>query len=71
MTITAESSLNVPFKIALVSPSGLTLQTVDSVAGIATINQPVTQGGTYVIKVVNVSLGSIQFTTTVTPLVSR
>jgi hypothetical protein len=71
MTVSAESGLNVPFKLALVSPSGLTLQTVDSVNGIATVSQPVTQGGTYVIKVVNVSLGSLQFTTTVTPLVTR
>ena len=69
--MTVESSLNVPFKIALVNPSGLTLQTVDSITGIATINQPVTQGGTYVIKVVNVSLGPIQFTTTTTPVVQR
>lgn len=71
MTVTVESTLNVPFKIALVSPSGLTLQTVDAVNGIATVSQPVTQGGTYVIKVVNVSLGPLQFTTTVTPQVAR
>jgi hypothetical protein len=71
MSVTVESTLNVPFKIALVSPSGLTLQTVDAVSGIATISQPVTQGGTYVIQVVNVSLGPIQFTTTVTPLIAR
>jgi hypothetical protein len=71
MSVTVESSLNVPFKIAIVNPYGLTLQTVDAVGGIATINQPVTQGGTYVIKVVNVSLGPLQFTTTVTPLVAR
>ena len=71
ITVTVESSVNVPFKIALVSPSGLTLQTIDSVAGMATISQPVTQGGTYVIKVVNVSLGTLRFTTTVTPQVAR
>ena len=71
MTVTVESTLNVPFKIAIVSPSGLTLQTVDATAGIATINQSVTQNGSYVIKVVNVSLGPIQFTTTVTPRVNR
>jgi hypothetical protein len=71
MCVTVESTLNVPFKIALVSPSGLTLQTVDAVNGIATVSQPVTQSGTYVIKVVNVSLGPLQFTTTVTPQVAR
>jgi hypothetical protein len=71
MSVTVESSLNVPFKIALVNPSGLTVQTVDAVNGMATISQPVTQGGTYVIKVVNVSLGPLQFTTTVTPTITR
>jgi hypothetical protein len=71
IAVTVEASLNLPFKIALVSPSGLTLQTVDAVNGIATISQPVTQGGTYVIKVVNISLGPLQFTTTTTPLVKR
>ena len=71
MTVTVESSLGVPFKVVLVDPSGLTLQTVDSVSGIATVNAPVNQQGIYVIKVVNVSLGSIQFTTTTTPLVRR
>jgi PKD repeat protein len=71
MTVTAESTLNVPFKVALVDPSGLTLQTGDAVAGIATVTVPVNQQGVYVIKVVNLSLGSIQFTTTTTPTVRR
>ncbi len=71
ITVTAESSLNVPFKLVLVDPSGLTVQTADAVAGIATLTAPVNQQGTYVIQVVNLSLGSIEFTTTTTPLVSR
>jgi hypothetical protein len=41
------------------------------VAGIATVTVPVNQQGVYVIKVVNLSLGSIQFTTTTTPTVRR
>jgi PKD repeat protein len=71
MTVTVESSLGVPFKVVLVDPSGLTLQAVDAISGIATVNAPVNQQGMYVIKVVNVSLGPIQFTTTTTPLVRR
>jgi hypothetical protein len=71
MTVTAESSLNMPFTIAIVDPNGLTLQTADAVSGIATLTVPVTQQGVYVIKVINVSLGSLQFTTTTTPLVKR
>jgi PKD repeat protein len=71
ISVSAESSLDVPFKVVLVDPSGVTLQTADSISGIATISQPVTQGGTYVIKVVNVSLGPLQFTVTTTPTVRR
>ena len=71
VSVVAESSLNVPFKLALVNPSGVTLQTVDAANGIAVLNASVTQSGVYVIKVINVSLGPLQFTTTVTPLVIR
>ena len=71
LTVTVESSLNVPFKAVLVDPSGLTVQTADAVSGIATLTAPVNAQGVYVIKVVNVSLGPIAFTTTTTPLVKR
>jgi PKD repeat protein len=68
ITITTESSLDVPFQLVLVNPSGLALETVNSTNGIATIVQPVTPGGVYVIKVVNLNLGPLQVTTTITPL---
>jgi hypothetical protein len=71
ISIVAESNLNVPFKLLLVDPSGLTLQTVDAVGGTAVLDRPVTQSGLYVIKVVNLSLGPLQITTTATPLVKR
>jgi hypothetical protein len=71
ISVVAESSLNVPFKLVLVNPSGLALQTVDASNGIAVINTSVTQSGIYLIKVVNVSLGPLQFTVTATPLVLR
>ena len=71
LSIVTESSLNVPFQLVLVSPSGLTLKTVNSSNGMATVNQPVSQGGVYVIKVVNLGLGPLQLTTTTTPLVAR
>ena len=71
ISVVAEASLNVPFKLALVNPSGLTLQTVDAVNGTAVLNATVSQSGVYVIKVINVSLGPLQFTTTATPLVTR
>jgi len=71
ISVVTESSLDVPFKLVLVDPTGLTLTTVDSSAGVAVLSAPVTQGGVYVIKVVNLSLGPLQFTTTTTPLVQR
>jgi len=71
ISVAAESTLAVPFKLVLVDPSGMSLQTADSVSGIATISRPVTQGGVYVIKVVNLTLGPLQFTVTATPTVQR
>jgi PKD repeat protein len=71
LSVVVESNVNVPFKLLLVNPSGLTLQTIDASNGVAVIDTPITQGGTYVIKVVNVSVGPLQFTTTATPLVMR
>jgi hypothetical protein len=71
VSVVAESSVNVPFKLILVNPMGLTVQTADSSAGMAVLNVPVSQGGVYVIKVVNLSLGPLQFTTTTTPTIRR
>jgi len=71
VSVVAESSVNVPFKLILVNPMGLTVQTVDASSGMAVLNVPVSQGGVYVIKVVNLSLGPLQFTTTTTPTIRR
>ena len=71
VSVVAESSINVPFKLLLVDPKGLTLQTVSASSGVAVLNVPVSQSGVYVIKVVNLSLGPLQFTTTTTPTVNR
>jgi hypothetical protein len=71
ISVVVESTLAVPFKLLMVNPSGLTVQTVDASNGIAVIDMPVTQSGTYIIKVVNLSVGPLQFTTTATPLVQR
>ena len=71
VSVVTESTANLPYKLVLVNPSGVTLQTVDAVNGVAVLNAPVTQSGTYLIKVVNVSLGPLQFTVTATPLVCR
>ena len=71
ISIFTESSLNLPYQLVLISPEGLTLKTVNASNGMATIEVPITQGGQYAIKAVNLNLGALQFTTTVTPLVKR
>ncbi|HKO59661.1 MAG TPA: zinc-dependent metalloprotease family protein [Pyrinomonadaceae bacterium] len=71
MSIFTESSVNLPYQLVLISPQGLTLKTVNASNGMATIEQPLTQGGAYVIKVVNLNVGPLQFTSTVTPLQKR
>ncbi len=45
VSIVAESSVNVPFKLLLVDPKGLTLQTADASSGMAVLNVPVSQSG--------------------------
>jgi hypothetical protein len=62
---------NVPIKLVLLSPSGLTLQTVDSVSGVAVLTAPVSASGSYTVKVVNVSLGPVQVWTAATPTMTR
>ena len=71
MSIFTESSVNLPYQLVLISPQGLTLKTVNASNGMASIEQPLTQGGAYVIKVVNLNVGPLQFSTTVTPLQKR
>ena len=70
-SVLAESNLNVPFKLIVVNPSGLTIGTADATGGMAVLNVPVSAGGVYVVKVVNLSVGPLQFSTRVTPLVTR
>jgi hypothetical protein len=71
VSLVAVSSNNLPIKVALISPTGALLQTADSVNGVAVINAPVTQSGTYIVKTINVSLGPVQVWTAVTPTVKR
>jgi hypothetical protein len=71
VSLVAVSSNNLPIKVALISPSGALLQTADSVNGVAVINAPVTQSGTYIVKTINVGLGPVQVWTAATPTVKR
>src|SRR6266446_643417 len=71
ISLVAASTNNLPIKLALISPSGVALQTADSVNGVAVINAPVTQSGTYIVKTINLSLGPVQVWTAATPTVKR
>jgi hypothetical protein len=71
ISIVAETNGDLPVKLALVSPTGLTLQIVDAVNGVAVLSTPVTQGGIYTAKVINVNVGPVQVWTVATPTIAR
>jgi hypothetical protein len=71
ISIVAESTPQVPVTIVLIDPSGLTLATASNSSGLAVINQPVTQGGIYLVKTINLSLGPVNVWTAATPYVTR
>ena len=71
VSIMAESNLSAPIRILLIDPLGATVATVDSTNGLAVINQAVTPGGLYVLKVVNLSAGPVTAWTAATPWVNR
>jgi len=71
LSVVAESTPQLPVKIVLVDPTGLSLAVSDNSSGFAVINQPITRSGTYLIKVINLSLGPVQVWTAATPTVSR
>jgi hypothetical protein len=70
ISIAAEPSLNVPFQLVLIAPSGAVLQTASSSTGVVVLEAPITQSGVYIIKEVNLSLGPVQVWSVATPLVS-
>ena len=71
VSIVAESVGDLPISVALVDPSGLTLATANNNGGVASMTVPVTKGGTYLVKVVNLSLGPVEVWTAATPNVTR
>jgi len=71
ISVLAATDTPVPLKLVLISPSGTILGAMDASSGVALIDLPVTAQGTYIIKVVNVSLGPVQVWTAATPTVTR
>ena len=71
ISLVAASNNNLPIKLLLISPTGSILNTADSSGGVATLSVPVGQSGTYVYKVVNLSVGPVQVWTAATPTIQR
>ncbi len=71
LSMVAEASNNIPIQLVLIDPSGAVLRLADSSAGLAVINQQVTQAGIYRFKVVNIGLGPVEVWTASTPLTNR
>jgi hypothetical protein len=67
LSVFAETNALVPFKIAVVSPFGGILSTASSSNGIASLDVPVSGGGLYVLKVVDLGLGPVSVWSASTP----
>lgn len=71
VSIVGESTGDLPIQIMLVDPLGLTLATSDNSSGLAVLSVPVSGGGTYLVKVINLSAGPVEVWTAATPNISR
>jgi hypothetical protein len=71
ISIAVESSVKVPIQLVLVDPSGKIVQSVNSSSGLAILEAPLSQGGTYILKTINLSLGPVQVWSVTTPWVAR
>lgn len=69
LSVMAES--NAPIRLVVIDPSGSILGISDAANGIAVVDIPVSQGGTYLVKVVNLNVGPVQVFTASTALVAR
>lgn len=69
LSVMAES--NAPIRLVVVDPSGSIVGISDASDGSASVNMPINQGGTYLVKVVNLSAGPVQVFTAATPLLNR
>jgi len=72
LSVLAEATAGIPIQLVVLDPNGLTLATsAPSTTGLAVIDVPVTQSGTYTVQTINLSLGPVALWTAATPLVSR
>lgn len=70
ISVVTESSLDVPFQVVFVDPSGAVLQTANGTVGLAVLEGPAS-AGMFVVKVLNLSLGPVDVWSVATPLVAR
>jgi hypothetical protein len=71
IAVMAESTGGLPIRLLLIDPAGSIVGTADATNGTAVVESPVTQSGTYLIKVVNLGVGPVEVFTAATPLVAR
>jgi hypothetical protein len=71
VSVIAEEKGDLPVQLVLIDPLGVTLGTADNSNGLAVINRPVTGGGIYLVKTINLSVGPVEVWTASTPLVNR
>ena len=71
LSVIAVPSVNVAFKLIVVTPSGAILGSSDASKGLAVVEAPVSQPGLYVIQLVNMGVGPVNIWTAATPLVQR
>lgn len=71
ISIITESPAGGLVRVGLVDATGLSLATADTSSGVAVINQPLSHGGVYLIKTINLSAGPVSVWTVTTPLVTR
>jgi hypothetical protein len=71
LSVLAEASVNVPYTLAVIDPSGKVLGKVNSSPnGIASLTMPVSSSGLYVIQLVNTGVGPVSIWTAATPQVT-
>jgi hypothetical protein len=72
LSILAEATAGIPIQLVAIDPNGLTLATSTPTAmGLAVLDVPVSQSGTYTVRTINLSLGAVAIWSAATPLVSR
>jgi hypothetical protein len=71
LSVYADNSLGAPMQIVLLSPAGAVLGTATSTTGIVSLDVPVSDAGMYIVKTVNLAIGSVSIFTASTPQVAR